>query len=57
MACAVAVRAVGDVGVEEDDAEAAARSRRAMERCTQGAGVVAISVPIPLGWSSRFRPS
>ena len=41
MACAVAVRFVDEVGVEEDDAEAAARSRRAMELCTRGAKAVA----------------
>ena len=41
MACAVAVRVVDEVEVEEDDAEAAARSRCAMERCTRGAKVVA----------------
>ena len=29
------------LGVEEGDAEAAVRSRRAMERCTRGAEVVA----------------
>ena len=40
VACTVAVRVVGDVRVEEGDFEAAARSRRAMERCTRGAGVV-----------------
>ena len=32
VACAVAVRVVDEVEVEEDDAEAAARSRCAMER-------------------------
>ena len=37
----MAVRVVGDVEVEEDDAEAAARSLRSMERCTRGAEVVA----------------
>ena len=41
MACAVAVRFVDEVGVEEDDAEAAARSRRAMGLCTRGAKAVA----------------
>ena len=41
MACAVAVRVVDEVEVEEDDAEAAARSRCAMERCTRGAKIVA----------------
>ena len=41
MACAVAVRVVDEVGVEEDDTEAAARSRFAMERCTRGAKIVA----------------
>ena len=33
--CSVAVRVVGDVRVEVDNAEAVARSRRAMERCKQ----------------------
>ena len=33
VACAVAVRVVDDAGVEKGDAKAAARSRRAMERC------------------------
>ena len=42
MACAVADRVVGDVGVEEVDAQAAARSRCVMGRRTRGAGVVAI---------------
>ena len=41
MACAVAVRVVDEVEVEEDNAEAAARSRCAMERCTRGAKAVA----------------
>ena len=41
VACAVAVRVVGAAGVEEGDAEVAARSRLAMERCTRGDGVVA----------------
>ena len=41
VACAVAVRIVDEVGVEMDDAEVAARSRRAMELCTRGAGVIA----------------
>ena len=41
VACAVAFRFVDDVGVEEVDAEAAAQSRRAMERHMRGAGVVA----------------
>ena len=41
MACAAAVRVVDEVEVGEDDSEAAARSRRAMERCTRGANVVA----------------
>ena len=41
VACAVAVRVVDDVGVNEGDAEAADRSRRAMERCTRGAEIVA----------------
>ena len=41
VACAVAVRVVDDAGVEEGDAEAAARSGRAMERCTRGAEVIA----------------
>ena len=40
VACAVAVRVVGGAGVEEDYAEAVARRRLAMERCTRGAGVV-----------------
>ena len=40
MARAVAIRFIGEVGVEEDDAEAAARSRRVMERCTRGAKAV-----------------
>ena len=40
VACAVAVRVVDEVGVEEDDAEAAARSRRAVKRCTRGAKAV-----------------
>ena len=40
MACAVAVRVVGGAGVEEDDAEAFARSRRATERYTRGAEVL-----------------
>ena len=38
-AYAVVVRVVGDVGVEEIGAVAAALSRRAMGRCTRGAGV------------------
>ena len=37
----MAVRVVDGFGVEEDNTEAAARSRRAMERFTRGAGVVA----------------
>ena len=37
----MAVRVVGDVGVEVNDAEAAARNRRSVGRCTQGAEVVA----------------
>ena len=41
MACAVAVRVVDELEVGEDDAEAAARSRCAMERCTRGAKIVA----------------
>ena len=41
VACALAVRVVGNVKLEGGDAEAAARSRRAMGRCTRGAGVVA----------------
>ena len=41
MASAVAVRVVGDAWVERVDAEATVRSRRAMARCTRGAGVVA----------------
>ena len=36
MACAVAVRVVDEVEVEEDDTEAAARSRRAMVRSHEG---------------------
>ena len=35
-----AVRVVDEVEVGEDDSEATARSRRAMERCTRGAGFV-----------------
>ena len=38
MACAMAVRVVDEGKVEVGDAEAAARSRRAMERCTRKAG-------------------
>ena len=41
MACAVAARFVDEVGLDEGDAEAAARSRRAMELCTRGAKAVA----------------
>ena len=41
VACAVAVRVVDEFEVGEDDAEAAARSRSAMERCTRGAKIVA----------------
>ena len=41
VACAVAVRVVDELEVGEDDAEAAARSRCAMERCTRGAKIVA----------------
>ena len=41
MARAVAVRFVGEVEVEDDDAEAAARSRRAVGRCTREAKAVA----------------
>ena len=37
----MAVRVVGGFDFEEGDAEAAARIRRAMERFTRGAGVVA----------------
>ena len=37
----MAVRVVDDLGVEVDNAEIVARSRRAMERCTRGAGFVA----------------
>ena len=40
MACAVAVRVLYELEVEEDDTEAAARSRCAMERCTRGAKIV-----------------
>jgi len=39
-ACAVAVRVVGDVGVKMGDAQAAVRSRHAIERCTREAEVV-----------------
>ena len=35
----MAVRVVDGIGVEEGDAEAAARSRRAMERPHEGAGL------------------
>ena len=41
VACAVAVRFVDEMEVEEDYAEAAARSRRTMVRCTRGARAVA----------------
>ena len=41
VACDVADHAVDGVAVEEDDPEAAARSRCTMERCTRGARVVA----------------
>ena len=41
VACAVADSVVDDAGFEKDDAKAAARSRRAIERCTRGAGDVA----------------
>ena len=41
VAYAAAVRVVDGTGVEEDDSEAAARSRRVMERVTRGAEVVA----------------
>ena len=41
--CAVAVRFVNDVAVEEDFAEAAARSRRAIVRCTRGVEIAASS--------------
>ena len=41
VACALAVRVVDEVGVEVEDAEAADRSRRAVERCTRGARAVA----------------
>ena len=41
VACAVAVRFVDEVEAGEGDAEAATRSRRAMERCTRGAKAVA----------------
>ena len=41
MARAVAVRFVDEVQVEDDDSEAAARSRRAVERCTREVKAVA----------------
>ena len=41
VACAVAVRFVDEMGGKKGGAEAAARSRRAMERCTRGAKAVA----------------
>ena len=41
VACALAVRVVDEVEVEVNDAEAAARSRRAMELFTRGAKAVA----------------
>ena len=41
VACALAVRVIDDVEVDGGDSEAAARSRRAMERCTREAKVVA----------------
>ena len=40
VACAVAVRVNDELEFAGDDSEAAARSRRAMERCTRGAGAV-----------------
>ena len=41
VACAVAVRVFGGAGVQGYDAEAASRSRRAMEGCTREAEFVA----------------
>ena len=45
VTCVVAVRVVDGAGVEEHGAEAAARSRRAMERSTQGAEAVGSVAP------------
>ena len=43
----MAVLVIGGVEVQNGDAKAAARSRRAMERCTRGAEVVEKVPPAP----------
>ena len=66
MARAVAIRFIDEVGIKEDYSEAAARSRRAMERCTRGDKAVAEVFlekyppfnerdPINLAWTRTTR--
>ena len=56
VACSVAIRVVGGDEVEEDGAEAAAQSRRAMERCRREAGDVAkLFLDMRIPWSGAHE--